>query len=82
MSEKPKKEAHNYSVKFSLWIDNITVDKEIDLSNDKEKEEIVSYAINELIAEERNLGKYLQPENLVYDQGKKNINFQKPQLKK
>ena len=82
MSEKPKKELHNYSVKFSLWIDNITVDKEIDLSNDEEKNEIVSYAINELIAEETNLGKYLQPENLVYDQNKKNINFQKPQVKK
>ena len=55
MSKKPKKEVHNYSVKFSLWIDNITVDKEIDLSNDKEKEEIVSYAINELIAGRVNL---------------------------
>jgi hypothetical protein len=75
-----KKEVHNYTIKFSLWIDDISVDRELNLLDEKDKEVIISYAVNELIAQERHIGKYLKPEIIERSQ-KQNINFNKPNIK-
>jgi len=56
------KEYISYSVKFSLWIDDILVDKEIDMHNPEEVDKIVSYATNELILKEEDIKKYLTSE--------------------
>lgn len=79
MSEE-KKEVYNYTIKFSLWIDDISVDRELDLLDEKDKEVVISYAVNELIAQERHIGKYLKPELIEHSQ-KQNIMFNKPNIK-